>query len=59
MHALGPPHESLERNGISRPAKPFPNPDDAGPIIRSLMGLPAATQLGIEAKSVVTPLALP
>ena len=34
--------ESLEHDGTrkSRPAKPSPNPDDAGPIVRRLMGLP-------------------
>uniref|UniRef100_A0A8C8IGJ7 ATP-binding cassette sub-family F member 2 n=1 Tax=Oncorhynchus tshawytscha TaxID=74940 RepID=A0A8C8IGJ7_ONCTS len=34
--------ESLERDGTrtSRPAKPSPNPDDTGPIVCRLMGLP-------------------
>ncbi|KAM9419583.1 alpha-2,8-sialyltransferase 8E-like isoform 2-T4 [Salvelinus alpinus] len=34
--------KSLECDGTrtSRPAKPSPNPDDAGPIVRHLMGLP-------------------
>ena len=42
VHAPGPPQESLERDGTrtSRPAKPSPNPDNAGPIVRLLMGLP-------------------
>jgi hypothetical protein len=39
MHAPGLPQESLEHNGTrtSRPAKPSPNPDIAGPIVCSLM----------------------
>ena len=49
--------ESLERNGTrtSWPAKPSPNPDDAGPIAHHLMGLPGMTQAGIEPGAVVTP----
>ena len=42
-HHLHVPHkESLERNGTreSRLAKPSSNPDDAGPIVHRLMGLP-------------------
>uniref|UniRef100_A0A8C7MC35 Eukaryotic translation initiation factor 4, gamma 2b n=1 Tax=Oncorhynchus kisutch TaxID=8019 RepID=A0A8C7MC35_ONCKI len=37
-------HESLERYGTRTLllAKPFPNPDDAGPIVRRLMGLPVS-----------------
>ena len=41
MHVTGAPKESIECDGTrtSRPAKPSPNPDDAGLIVRSLMGL--------------------
>ena len=37
--------ESLEHDGTrtSWPAKPCPNPDNAGPIVRRLMGLPVTT----------------
>ena len=42
VHAPGLPQELLERNGTrtSLPAEPSPNPKDAGPIVRRLMGLP-------------------
>uniref|UniRef100_A0AAZ3PA97 Regulator of calcineurin 1 n=1 Tax=Oncorhynchus tshawytscha TaxID=74940 RepID=A0AAZ3PA97_ONCTS len=48
VHAPGPPQESLKRDGTwtSRPAKPSPNPDDAGPIVRRLIGLPVAAGCG-------------
>ena len=53
--------ESLEHDGTraSLPAKPSPNPEDAGPILRLLTGLPVATQPGIKPGSVVTQPALP
>ena len=42
--APGPPQESLVCDGTrtSLPAKPSPNLDDAGPILRCPMGLPVA-----------------
>uniref|UniRef100_A0A8C7QQP8 FYVE, RhoGEF and PH domain containing 4a n=1 Tax=Oncorhynchus mykiss TaxID=8022 RepID=A0A8C7QQP8_ONCMY len=44
VHVPGPPQESLEHDGTrtTRLAKPSPNPDDAGPIVHCLMGLPGA-----------------
>ena len=38
------PQEPLERDGMktSLPAKPSPNPDDAGPIVRHPTGIPVA-----------------
>ncbi|XP_045543215.1 mucolipin-2 isoform X2 [Salmo salar] len=41
VHASVPPQELLERDGTrtSWPAKPSPNPDDAGPIVHRIMGL--------------------
>jgi hypothetical protein len=43
--APGLPQESLERDGTrtSLLAKPSPNPDDAGPIVRRPMGLPVVS----------------
>ena len=40
VHAPSPSQELLEHDGTrtSQPAKPSPNPDDAGPIVRHLMG---------------------
>jgi hypothetical protein len=42
--AASPPQESLVRNGTrtSLPAKPSPNPNDAGPIVCHPIGLPVA-----------------
>ena len=41
------PQESLERDGtrISQPAKPSSNPEDVGPIVRRLMGLPVGCDI--------------
>ena len=47
MQAAGPPRKSLERDGTrtSRPAKPFPNPDDAGANCASPHGSPSRGRL--------------
>jgi hypothetical protein len=63
MHVHGMPQESLDhdRKKTYRPAKLSPIPDNSGPIVNHLMGLPvqpAATQPGIEPRSVVMPQAL-
>ena len=66
VHAPGHHKESLERNGTrtSQPTKPSPNPDDAGPIVHCLMGLPVAagcdtardqTQICSDASSTAVP----
>jgi hypothetical protein len=44
LHWPGPSQELLERDGTRRslPAKPSPNPDDAGPVVLRPIGLPVA-----------------
>ena len=44
VHAPGPPQETLQREGTrtSQLAKPFPNLDDAGPVVHHLVGFPVA-----------------
>jgi hypothetical protein len=54
VHVPSPPQEPLEGDG-TRPAKPSPNPDDAGLIV----GLPVAvTEPGLKPGSLVAELAL-
>ena len=50
VHAPSPPQESLQRNGrrTSRPAKASPNLDNAGPIVRRLMGLPVVASCNTD-----------
>jgi hypothetical protein len=59
VHAPGPPQESLhDGTRTSRPAKPSPNSDNAGPIVRRLIGLPVVAGTCLEPASVATLFAL-